>query len=837
MASYTFDIQGMTCASCVAIIERMVSRLEGVDNVSINLATSSARVSLCEGATLTPEAIEQTIDDLGFRATYVDPDSLNNPLQQKHAQQEKERKRDLITFCVSLALTILIMVISMTPLGMDAIASLVRLASNGGTEAASTAINLAGSHATATAAPDHAVVMYTLNIICFVLCLPVQFICGARYYKGMIGALKARAANMDTLVALGTTIAFLYASYITFGPRSLSGTMAPFETSAMLITFVLLGKMLENRAKRSAGSAIESLMSLSPQVAYVKNFVPHTADDHSNTALPATRTYEGAIYTEIPSSTLRPDDIVLVLSGERVPADGIVMKGLCSLDESMLTGEPLMQEKQEGDAVTGGTINGATPFVFRVQKAGSDTTLAHIIATVEEAQMNKPAVQKLADKISAVFIPIVIAIAAITVIAWMVALGPAHFERALMIGVSVIVVACPCALGLATPTATMVGTGRAAQLGIIIKSPEVLEISRSLKTVVFDKTGTLTKGLPQIVNVEVDKDAPFTQEQLIALAAGLEAGSEHPLASAVLNYAREKECKPLSVQDVKTLPGMGITGSVVVSDLLASGKAEREGVGDDHAPQGSQYESASPQAFFAEYTDAPKTRIPIALGNTALLKMRSVKIASYASFHQAGTTCMYVLVNDRVVGQLFAQDVLRTSSYAGVAALKDLGLTTMMLSGDAKASALSIAQEVGIAKENVIAEVMPDDKGKTIRQLLSEYKEVCMVGDGINDAPALAEATMSVALAHGSDAALDVADCVLMHDNIMDVSRTIQLSRITMRKIRQNFFWALAYNSTLIPLAAAGILVPEVSGACMALSSVSVVINSLLLRRTKLNKG
>lgn len=749
-------VEGMTCASCSSIIEKMVGRMPGVDNISVNLAANTATVAF-DPAQEDLETICTAIDDLGFVANVIPEENRAKFDEERRAKERASEQRDLMTFVAALVLTIVIVTISMTPLGMDL--------------AMGVSMGLFGAH-------DHARAMLVMNVIDFILCIPVQFVCGARYYRGMWGALKARAGNMDTLVAVGTTVAFAYATYLTFGPRALSGQMAPFETSAMLITFMLLGKMLEHRAKGRAGQAVEELMGLTPREARIRR---------------------GADVVDVPVESLVVGDVVVVRPGERIPADGQVVSGSSSVDESMLTGEPLYKEKVQGDMVTGGTVNGTGVLDFRVTAAGSDTTLAGIVRMVEAAQGSKPPVQRLADKISAVFVPAVLSIAAVTFVAWICVLasqGPlngAAIERALMVGVSVIVVACPCALGLAVPTAIMVGTGRGAEEGLLIKDGEALEGAGSITDVVFDKTGTLTQGMPEVVSVACDPEV--SQDRAMALAAGLEKDSEHPLAKAVLLWAAERDLAPAAVTSFEALAGQGI------------------------AAQG-------PDPLSGE-------QVEVAFGNRRLLESLAAPMPQWAVQDEshAGTTRMYLVANGRLVAVVDARDTPKPTARDGVAALQALGVRVSMLSGDNHSAAQAVAAEVGIKPEDVIAEVLPQDKAGEIQRLKDEGRKVAMVGDGINDTPALATADVGIAMGAGSDAALEVGQVVLMHDDVRDVSRAVSLSRATMRKIHQNFAWALGYNCLLIPLACAGILAPEVSGACMALSSVSVVTNSLLLKR------
>ena len=781
MTTARLAIEGMSCASCSSIIERMVGRMPGVEEMRVNLAANNGEVTFDPSEVGIDQILGQ-IGDLGFVGEVIPEKGRAAFDEERRAKEAATERRDLRTFAVALVLTVIVVTISMTPAGEAAGMGLAQLI---------------------WGASDHHAMMFAMNLVCLVLTVPVQFWCGARYYKGMWGALKAGAGNMDTLVATGTTVAFCYAVYVTFAPAQ-AGRMAPFETSCMLITFVLLGKMLEHRAKGRAGRAVEELMNLAPRTAHVRR---------------------GGEEVELPTDELVAGDVVLVRPGERIPADGLVTFGFSSVDESMLTGEPMYQEKSKGDAVTGGTVNGTGSFEFRVTAAGADTTLSRIVAMVEAAQGSKPPVQRLADRISAIFVPTVLGIALVTFIVWSI-LGAvnggydgAAFEAALMAGVSVIVVACPCALGLATPTAIMVGTGRGAEMGILVKDGDALEAAGSVSQVVFDKTGTITRGMPEVTAVRVapgtgvESDAPASaapaaaagdpflerplasaEARALALAAALERGSEHPLARAILIAAASHDVEPAGKpEDFQAIPGLGVSGVI---------DGERWIFGNERL------------ALRTTGRDLPAW----AAGDPA-----------------AGVTVTYLAsAGHGVVAAIDVADAPKDTASQGVADLKRLGLSVSLLTGDAKGAAQAVAQKVGLCAQDVIAEVLPQDKAGVVEGLVGAGEKVLMVGDGINDTPALATATVGMAMGAGSDAALEVGQVVLMHDDVRDVSRAIRLSRATMRKIHQNFFWALAYNCCLIPLACVGILAPEVSGACMALSSVSVVTNSLLLRRTKL---
>ena len=762
METERIAIEGMHCANCSALIQKMVGRMDGVESCEVNLAANNGTVTFDPALTSMPAVID-TIVDLGYGATVIPREGRAAFDEQRRAREAAQHAHDLRMFCMAIALAALVMVIGMTPLGMSLTMPL----------------------ATAVYGPGHTheQMMLVMNLVCLALTIPVQFVAAARFYRGAWGALKARSANMDTLVAVGTTIAFAYSLYVTFSPTT-AGTMAPYETSAMLIAFVLLGKMLEARAKGRAGEAVESLMSLAPKVAHVRR--------------------DGELQ-DVPTDDLRVGDVLEVRPGERIPADGVVAQGSSSVDESMLTGEPMPQEKAAGSEVTGATINGNGVLVVRATRVGAQSTLSRIVEMVEKAQGSRPQIQQLADRIAAVFVPAILCIGLVTFVGWLVAaamgggIDAASFEHALMAGVSVVVVACPCALGLATPTAVMVGTGKGAEQGILIKDGDALQQAGRVRKVVFDKTGTLTQGMPMVVDVATGDDA--TAEDIVRFAGALERGSEHPLARAVLMYAGEHDVAIPEgmVTDFKAITGKGVTGRV---------DGELFGFGNE--------------LLVRELTGAglPKWCEEFCQGGAG-----------------AHATVMYLVFEAYgVAGAIAAADSPKPSAAEGVAALRELGCDVYVLTGDAAAPAAYVAAQVGIDERNVLAEVLPDQKASTVAQLLDPEHEqlVAMVGDGINDTPALATADLGIAMGAGSDAALEVGQIVLMHDDVRDVARAMRLSRATMRKIHQNFAWALGYNLVLVPLAAFGILPPELSSACMALSSVSVVTNSLLLRRVRL---
>lgn len=736
-------IDGMHCANCVANVEKHYRALPSVIDVAVNLANNTGRVTF-DPAQASVDDMLKVFDDLPFTAELIAEDA---PLvdEKRRAKEAAERKRDLKVFVVSAILTVIIFSIGMIPGWHMAVGHFI-------------ASVIFGSAAT------HVQAMFAGNILLLVLTLPVQFGCGLRFYKGAFDSLRSGSANMDVLVALGTTIAFIFSLWITFLPvitnnwsdaevaLAINEGMPYFETCAMLITFVLLGKILETRAKGATNQAIEALINLTPPTAQVQR---------------------GGAVVEIPLAQVVVGDSVLVGPGEKVAVDGEVIEGSTEIDESMLTGEALPVMKQPGDSVTGGTVNTTGAITVRALRVGSDSTLARIVRAVEDAQGSKAPVQRLADKIASVFVPCILGISLITFCIWCFFVPPAGantlLTQSLLPAIAVIVVACPCALGLATPTALMVGMGKGAQLGILIKDGEVLERLGKLDAVVFDKTGTITVGKPQVVSCSL------TPEN-IRLAAALETKSEHPLARAVVEYAQARGLALPSPSSFRTLVGEGVEGEV----------------------EGHQ-----------------------------------VKVGSS------------VFVDGASVGGFEFSDEAKPDAQQTIEELKQsYGITSYMVTGDNAVQATRIASEVGIAVDNVFAGVKPLEKAECVEavkaaleaadlrtSLKQGARTVAFVGDGINDAPALAAADVGVAMASGTDVALEAGSVVLMRNRLHDLVTSLRLSKATMRKIKQNLFWALIYNCIMIPLAAVGILAPALAGAAMALSSVTVVCNSLLLKR------
>jgi Cu+-exporting ATPase len=622
--------------------------------------------------------------------------------------------------------------------------------------------------------------MMVFKYIGLVLSTPVQFIAGAQFYRGFYHAIKRRSGNMDTLIAIGTSSAYFYSLAATFIP-SLSAEPVFYETAALLITFVILGKLLEARAKGKTSDAIKKLMGLAAKTA---------------------RVVRGGEEVDVPIEQVVVGDVVVVRPGEKVPVDGVLIDGHSAVDESMLTGESIPVEKSVGDTVIGATMNKLGSFKFRATKVGADTALAQIVKLVEDAQGSKAPVQRFADRISAVFVPAVVGAAILTFLVWLFVVPnfvdasfyavASPFVKALLAGTAVVVVACPCALGLATPTAIMVGTGKGAENGILIKNGEALETTYKIKAVVFDKTGTLTHGKPVVTEVEL-ADGHDTA-RVFKLAAALERNSEHPLAEAIVSHAKATGVELPEVEGFSAIPGHGVEGNVM--------------------------------------------GMRVAFGNRKLMARDGIDISRFedriAALESEGKTVMLVGVGgNKLAGMIAVADTLKENSKEAVERLTAMGVEVFMITGDNRRTAEAIASQAGIAPDHVLAEVLPEHKAEEVAKLQARGLSVAMVGDGINDTPALAQADVGIAMGAGTDVAMETGGIVLIKNDLRDVVTAIELSRATMRKIRQNFFWALGYNTLGIPVAALGLLRPELAGAAMALSSVSVVTSSLMLKRFK----
>jgi len=720
-------ITGMTCAACAARIEKGLKRLPGIISAAVNLATESATVYYQPGF-IEPENMFEKIRKLGYKAV------LKQEVENDGKAKEIRRKRNRLILSSVLSLPLLLTMVSHLPFYHGPFPMLFM---NPWTQ--------------------------------FVLASIVQFYIGWPFYNGGARALLNRSANMDVLVVLGTSAAYFYSVVQTFRYQ-FAGLHHPqlyFETSAVLITLVLLGKYMETLAKRQTTAAITELMDLQ--------------------AKDAAKIVDG-VEERVPIEQVETGDLLRVRPGEKIPVDGVLVEGESAVDESMITGESLLIMKRSGDQLIGATVNTTGSFVMKAEKVGKDTALAGIVRIVEEAQGSKAPIQRLADNISGIFVPIVLVIALFVFVVWIAAIQPGQWDTALAAAISVLVIACPCALGLATPTSIMVGTGKAAEQGILFKGGEYLETTQNLQSVIFDKTGTITKGKPEVTDVVLFGD--LEKEDVLMLAAAAEKTSEHPLANAVV-AAYQSEQWPV-VTHFEAHTGSGVTAS-------ADGKS-------------------------------------VVIGTRRLMNQNKIE------YHQAlddtlrlesdGKTVMFVAVDGKLQALVAVADTIKESSVSAIQGLKARGLSVYMVTGDNQRTAEAIAKKVGI--DHVFAEVLPEDKAKKVRELQKQGLRVAMVGDGINDAPALALADIGMAIGSGTDVAIEAADITLVGGELTHVAKALDLSKKTMRNIRQNLFWALFYNTIGIPVAALGLLAPWVAGAAMAFSSVSVVSNSLRLKRVKI---
>lgn len=712
------SITGMTCAACSARVEKKLNKLPGVQEATVNLATGRAAVQYIPGLT-EPAELRKTVENLGFGAHWVEESGDD----QEGQDRRKEIRLQIARFTLAAILSL--------PLGWMMVAMVF------------------GWH------------QYMLNPwLQLALATPVQFVAGWQFYRGAYHALKTGGANMDVLVALGTSVAYFYSlTAVVQGWHELY-----FESAAIVITLILLGKLLEAVAKGKTSEAIKKLIGLQPKTA---------------------RVLREGVEVDIPVQEVLVGDLILVRPGEKIPVDGKIVDGFSAVDESMLTGESIPVEKGPGSDVVGASVNKQGSFIFQATKIGKDTALAQIIRMVETAQGSKAPIQRLADKVSGIFVPVVVGIAVLTFLGWL--LSGASVTEALIHMTTVLVIACPCALGLATPTAIMVGTGVGAEKGILIKGGEYLERAGGVNTIVLDKTGTLTKGEPALTNLVVI--APFNETDVLQAVASGEKKSEHPLGQAIIQEATGRGLELQEVKDFKALPGKGIRFEVGKSVWHVGNEALAHSLNID-------------------------------LGQVLVTKN---------DWEEEGKTAMLAMVDNRLAGVIAVADIVKEHAREAIEELKEMGMEVYMLTGDQERTAQAIAHQVGI--DNVIAEVLPEHKADMVQKLKDSGRVVAMVGDGINDAPALAIADVGLAIGTGTDVAMESASITLMRGDLTTIATAINLSRQTLRKIRQNLFWAFIYNIIGIPLAVFGLLTPIMGGAAMAFSSVSVVTNSLLLKR------
>ena len=732
--SVTLKIGGMHCAVCAQTIEKVLNKKEGVYKATVNLALETATVEY-NAAQISLAGIKKVIRDVGYEV--IEPEAGVEDAEQ--TERDNEIRSLKIRLIISTAATIPVVILSYWKF-----------------------------------LPFHLPIEQYIPYIMFVLVTPVHFIVGHRFFVGAYKALRNRNPNMDVLVTLGTSAAYFYSVYVTFGgPGKLY-----YTTAVSLMTFLTLGKLMEAVAKGRTSAAIRKLMGLRAKTA---------------------RVVRDGEEMEIPVEDVQVGDIVVVRPGEKIPVDGVVTDGYSGVDEKVITGESIPVEKKAGDTVVGATINKTGMLKFKTTKIGADTVLAQIIKLVENALGSKAPIQRLVDVVSSYFVPAVLIIATASFLTWYL-LGEG-FIFALTVFIAVLIIACPCAMGLATPTAIMVGVGKGAENGILIKSSEALETVHKLQAIVFDKTGTLTKGEPEvtdIIPVASQKSEVMSENEFLQLAAMAEKNSEHPLGEAIVKQAMERKIDVVDPEFFNAIPGYGV----------------------EVKHQGKQ----------------------IFLGNRKLMEINSINITSLEekmkTLEQEGKTAMLVAVNGKAAGLVAVADTLMEHSAEAVKTLQKMGLEVVMLTGDNERTAKAIASQVGVNR--VLAEVLPGDKASEIKRLQDEGKKVAMVGDGINDAPALAQADIGIAVGSGTDVAMETGDIVLVKNDLRDVVISIQLSRATMNKIKQGLFWAFAYNTALIPVAA-GILYPFMgvlldpifAAAAMATSSVSVVTNASLLRRFK----
>ncbi|MDU9690296.1 heavy metal translocating P-type ATPase [Priestia aryabhattai] len=728
-----FAITGMTCAACSTRIEKGLNKLEGVTKASVNLALETASVEYSPSQ-IAPQDITQRVEKLGYGAKLKSEEK-----EEEQSYREKELSKQKGKFWFSLILSVPLLWAMVSHFTFTSFIPLPHMLMNPWVQLA--------------------------------LATPVQFVVGKQFYVGAFKALRNKSANMDVLVALGTSAAYFYSLYSSLKSLGSSTHTAQlyYETSAILITLILLGKLFEANAKGRSSEAIKKMMGLQAKTAVVVR--------------------DGA-EVEIPVEEVQKGEVIFIKPGEKVPVDGEIIEGQSALDESMLTGESVPVDKNIGDKVIGATLNKNGFLKIKATNIGKETALAQIIKVVEEAQGSKAPIQRLADYISGIFVPIVVGIALLTFFVWYIWIAPGEFAPALEKLIAVLVIACPCALGLATPTSIMAGSGRAAEFGILFKGGEHLEATHKIDTILLDKTGTVTNGTPELTDVRIAQG--YKENELLQLVASAERLSEHPLAQALVAGIKNKGIEIQDPLSFEAIPGYGVKATVQERELL--------------------------------------------IGTRKLMNQHKVNIDAaleeMTNLEREGKTAMLVALDGKYAGMLAVADTIKETSKEAVSRLKEMGLEVMMITGDNRQTAQAIAMQAGI--EHVIAEVLPEGKTEEVKKLQQQGKKVAMVGDGINDAPALALADIGMAIGTGTDVAMEAADITLMRGDLMSIADAIEMSRKTISNIKQNLFWAMGYNTLGIPIAAVGLLAPWVAGAAMAFSSVSVVLNALRLQRVRL---
>ena len=742
----TFAIEGMTCASCAQTIEKAVGKLSGVDKVSVNLATEKMQVSYNPSA-ISVSDVTGAVSNSGYAAVLETTDTQDHSRAEKREKKEKRMKQLLNRFGISIIFTIPLLIISMGPMVGMPLPNIV----------------------------DPTINAFNFSLLQLILTLPIMVVSWEYFQKGFKTLFKGHP-NMDSLIALGTAAAFVYSLAATIATGLGYGNFSDllyYEVTGVILTLHTLGLFLEERSKGQMSSAIEKLVNLAPKTA---------------------RVIRNGVEQEITVDEVALGDVIRVRPGESMPVDGVVVEGRTSVDESMLTGESIPVEKESGDEVIGASINKNGSIDYRATRVGSDTTLSQIIKLVEDAQGSKAPIARMADIITGYFVPIVIALAVFAGIAWLIAGQSGIF--ALSVIITTLVIACPCALGLATPTSIMVGTGKGAEHGVLIKSGEALETTHNLDTIVFDKTGTLTEGKPIVTDILVTP--LITKENLLYYAASGETGSEHPLGEAIVQKSKEENMTLAKPDHFEAIPGHGIRVEIEGKDMY--------------------------------------------IGNRKLMLEQKIDLSSMEKesdrLADEGKTPMYLSVDGELAGIIAVADTLKENSMKAVKELRRRGVEVIMITGDNKRTAKAIAKQVGI--DSVLSEVLPEDKAKEVKKLQEAGKKVAMVGDGINDAPALAQADIGIAVGSGTDVAIESADIVLMRNDLTAVLTAIDLSHVTLRNIKQNLFWAFAYNFVGIPVAMGPLYIfsgplmsPMFAAVAMSFSSVSVLLNALRLRRFK----